>query len=83
MSQATFTAQTAINESKAEDRIVTLEFANGGKTFTAVLDELSALSEGDTSYAGPDEDGTYIYEYWGKSEEGDDWRVLVKGPRTV
>lgn len=77
MSQATFTVQTAINESIAEDRIVHLEFTGKGQGFDEVTAELAERAE-DSVVHRPDNDGPIIHEYWGTDEEGDEWRVHVE-----
>ena len=76
----TMTAQQAIEASINEDRIVRLHHANGGDAFVEALNTLSAECDDNVSYVGPEEDGTYIYEYWG-DQDGEEWRVHVIGPR--
>jgi hypothetical protein len=64
------TAAEAIARSVSHDEIVVLQ--NQG----AVQAELIAACD-DWTDAGDDCDGRRIYEYWGTTVEGDQWRVHV------
>lgn len=68
MQAETMTAEQAIGESKAANRIVTIHGIPG------IIDALTA--ECDDSTGQPVDEGAYLHEFWGVSEDGH-WRVHV------
>ena len=67
-------AKRYIKQSTRDYTIVHVEEMQGGPDLDQLLDDLSRLSEDSTSHAGPEADGTWIYEYWGDDAA---WRVHV------
>lgn len=77
------TVNAAILESIQYDKIVYIEQMQGGEEFTKVANDLESVCENSTSYEGPENDCTYVYEYWGINQNNNQWRIHLIGPKTV
>lgn len=66
-------ADIAIYKSSQENRITRLEFKNNDKTFKPIFDTLSKKSDGCCETEDAEENT--VYEFWGKLENKDEWRV--------
>lgn len=69
------TVKTAIAESISEHSIVHIESMQRDADTMEMMDALSAECDGDADYASLAEDDARVYEYWGTTEDGYEWRV--------
>lgn len=66
--------ENAIDQSKAQDEIVTIstiDMRRAGVTLESVLSALFAECEGETKNGS-------IHEHWGEDVDGNEWRVHVE-----
>lgn len=73
---ATYNIQTAIEDSVREDRIVHLEARTDTQEWVDLVNGLAAKAEDWTETKDADS-GNDVREYWGKDEDGDEWRIHV------
>ena len=71
----------AIEKSIHRDTIAPIECATGDEDLADILAELKSESEGNCSYEDHDwpgePNGSYVHEYWGTTDDGEEWRVHV------
>jgi len=77
------TVSVAILDSVREDKITYIEMKGDDELTKIIGDLLESLCQNSTSYAGPAEDCTHIYEFWGTNGSGNEWRVHLIVPTTV